>query len=65
MKDIIKTTMKNLIGVPLFQAQSQMAGQLPIGAARSVVNVGITAQAAGLLGENLKYTKKKFKGLKL
>lgn len=63
-KDILKLGLKNLVGVPLLQAQSQLIGGVADPTSRSVLNVGVAAQAVGLAGENVKYANKKLKWLK-
>lgn len=57
-KDIIKLGLKNIVGIPLLQTQTQLITNVPNTASRSILNTGVAVQATGLLYENIKKTQR-------
>lgn len=60
VKDILKTGIKNLIGVPLIQVQSQTISDSNIPSnSQRILKVGVDIQSLSLALDNYKLAKKK------
>lgn len=55
----------NILGAGLMGASAGAVNSLPAGTAKDLAGTAVGLQGVALLGHNIKYTKKAFKGLKL